>query len=406
LKLASYFWGFHILIPCGEFVIGVIPNQFAYTLVDCLYFSYLFAVYSTRSRTLRSIPGPLIPNRFGAATLLSIILVAWSGLSFAWTPAPVKTAGFVLDILAKVLISYLLCRLYPIPDVFRNVCKGTAYAASVLTPVAIVTTGFTGGRLGGEGSNAPGFGGVLASQFALGILSVIYLTREKALSRKSTIFILASIAIGEYLVFSKTDIIAFVVVGMVYAIFAPGTVRLRCARSLLAIITIFALWMITASKLAGYANRGENVDTLTGRTVLWALTVRQLLNGPWIRGFGFLAFRDIGPTPWHGALKISHAHNEFLQVWFNFGLVGVALVFGSYFALGYASFKVMKQGRRFLSVFIACMLVYYLIRGLTGASVFLCLLPVEWLVLFDCLASTPGAAAVNLAPNRSRTGLL
>ena len=75
-------------------------------------------------------------------------------------------------------------------------------------------------------------------------------------------------------------------------------------------------------------------------------------------------------------------------MWFNYGLVGVALVFGSYFALGYAALKSLKRGGGVVATLVLCAIVWSLVMGITEASSQFCVLPVPWLLLFDCVVST------------------
>lgn len=360
----------------------------AVTLAYCIYLSYLLSIYGVRQGKLRGIRSTLIPNHFGAATTLAAFLLVWGGLSLLWTPAPKVAVAFYLVYLAEILISYMLCKLYPIRDVLRSVCKGTAYAAAAATPLAIVLIGYSGGRLGEN--SVDWVSGRLVRAVCLGALSVLYLVHDRAMSKRTAIFLMISLICGLLLAFSKGYIIAFAVAAMVYAWLAPGSLRRRLARIALLAVGIVIAWISSASRIAAYMSKSEIASTLTGRTVLWAQTYAQIINGPWIRGFGFFAFWAIGPVPWqwHGAQNISGAHNEFLNVWFNFGLVGVALVFGSYFALGYASLKAMKRGGGFLAVLVLCVVVFYLIAGIATHDSIFCLLPIPWLLLFDCLVST------------------
>jgi hypothetical protein len=61
-------------------------------------------------------------------------------------------------------------------------------------------------------------------------------------------------------------------------------------------------------------------ETAIQRTVIWRETARALN----IAGHGFGSYRELAPQPFPAA-KLDHAHNEFLEVAFETGLVGIAL---------------------------------------------------------------------------------
>jgi exopolysaccharide production protein ExoQ len=341
-----------------------------------------------RLRRMGRLQETLIPNRFGAATSLAILFLAWSGLSLLWTPAPHTAIAYYLNYVVQFFISYMLCRLYPIHDVFRNVSKGTAYAAAVSTPLIILITGYTGGRLAGD----TGLFSTIATSACLGIIAVLYLRLHFDISKSVALLFVLSMLVALYLTFAKTELIALAMVGMIYAMLAPGSKRRRAIRMFWMLLVIAAALISFSTKIADYQNRkgGMAVETLTGRTILWTATYQKISTGPFMRGFGLLAFRETGPTP---ILRQMHAHNEFLQIWFNFGLVGVVLVFGSYFALAHTSIKAWRQKGGVTAVLVLCTVVWCLIKGITESVPAFTILPILWLLLFDCLVSTHIAMA-------------
>jgi O-antigen ligase len=360
-----------------------------FTLIDGAYCGYLISIYIVRQQKLRGIRSMLIPNYFGVATGLGIVFLAWSGLSLLWTPAPSTAVAYYLNYIAQALISYMLCKLYPIRDVFRNVFRGTAYAAGISTLLALVLTDYSGGRLGNE----LGSFGTIATSACLGILAVLYLRLNQDIKKSVATILILSMLLALYLTFGKTEIIALAVAGVVYVLYAPGTWRRRSTRISQMVLGAALALIILSSKIADYRSAGGGTapETLSGRTVLWALTFKQIASGPFIRGFGLLAFRTIGPNPFSATGHLAQTHNDFLQVWFNFGMVGVVLVFGSYFALTYASVKALKQRGGFAAILVLCAVVWFIVKGITEGLPAFCILPIPWLILFDCLVSTERA---------------
>jgi O-antigen ligase len=361
-------------------------------VVNSIFLGYLLALYLVGQEKQRHIQSATTANRFGAATTNAALLLAWSGLSLLWTPAPASAAPYYLGYLVQVLISYMLCQVYPIRAVLRSVCKGTAYASAASVPLAIVLTGYSGGRLGA--SSQLSMVAIIAFAACLGVLSITYLLLDRSMSRGMAIFLTVFLLVGLYLAFSKTQIVALAVAGMVYVLVAPGSWRRRLTRIAWMTLGLALVVVSSFSKIAEYQSGSANADTLTGRTILWTQTYTQIVTGPSLRGFGFLAFREVGPVPFHDLDRVVNAHNEFLTLWFNFGVPGVVLVFASYFALGFKSLRSIKGPAGILAVLVLCTVVFSLVRGITEANTTMCDLPLPWMLLLDCLVSSSLAGAV------------
>jgi hypothetical protein len=81
-------------------------------------------------------------------------------------------------------------------------------------------------------------------------------------------------------------------------------------------------------------------------------------------------------------------------LWLRFGIVGVALVFGSYFVLGHTALKSLKRGGGVVATLVLCAVVWSLVTGITEADPVFCLFPIPWLILFDCMVRTHIAEAI------------
>jgi len=389
LRLSSYIWGFQNLsIFLAAVGMGTAAGQVAIVLVYCTYMIYLFAISNMRQTIERDIGNRSNDNRFGLASKLGGALLIWAALSIVWTPTRSVVAVYYLAYLVQVAISYMLCKLYPIRDVFHRFCLGMAYATAVSTPLTLMLSGSGSAHMGDISDRLTLFA-VIAWGDCLGIMSVMYLVWEQSISKRRAMLLASSLLVGLYLTFGKTEIIALALTGAIYVLLAPGTTWRRVGRILFMLAGIGLGWIATASKIDKYLGDSGSAETLSGRLILWTQTFAQIINGPYIRGYGFYAFQEVGPNPWRHPNGIAHAHNEFLQVWFNFGLIGVSLVFGFYFALGFASLKARKRGEGFIATLILCVIFFCLIRGLAEANASLCLIPISWLFLFDCLVSTP-----------------
>jgi hypothetical protein len=370
----------------------------AVNLANCIYLTYLLSLYLARQGRQRHIRATAVRNRFGAATTIAVFFLAWAGLSLLWTPAPASATLYYFAYLMQVIVAYILCKLYPIRDVFRCACKGSAYGAAAAIPLAILLTGYSAGRLG-EGEGSLTIVSTLAFSVCTAILSVVYLVGNRAISKSKATFLMIFLLAGLYLIFAKTEIISLAVAGAAYVLLAPGSTGRRLARIACMAAGAVVAWISAASKVAEYASKGQ-ADTLSGRTILWAQTYMQIVNGPWMRGFGFLAFREIGPVPWKALDSIVAAHNEFMNVWFNFGMVGVVLVYASYLALGFSSFRARRRGGGLITVLAICAVIFCLARGVGEANATMCIFPIPWLLLFDCVVSAQVAGSVRSVASR------
>ena len=151
--------------------------------------------------------------------------------------------------------------------------------------------------------------------------------------------------------------VAMLPIGLVLAL-ALGTVLATQARSFTAffVLSLFAAWffhlqgarkiyVLVAGLVVGgglflaidvlmpLLSRGsEQQDvTLSGRTIVWEATIGEIRKRP-LTGFGFASYQDYFSTFWNGWTP-GHAHNMWLNVAFESGIVGAVLITGFVLAL-------------------------------------------------------------------------
>jgi len=175
---------------------------------------------------------------------------------------------------------------------------------------------------------------------------------------------------------SKATLIAFVACESYRLAKDPNKTRkqkwLLIAGAVLVCFAFLGLW---ETYFAIYTTTGNQAETLTGRTGIWAWSLAAALDHPWF-GNGFDAMWKIAP-PFGGDLfEARHAENELLQQFFSYGLCGILLLVGIYGSL-YRQVRLIKdKSQRSLLIGI---LVYVAVRGLAEAEPFDLLLPL-WLV--------------------------
>src|SRR6185437_14869869 len=112
--------------------------------------------------------------------------------------------------------------------------------------------------------------------------------------------------------------------------------RLKIQIAGIGLIVIAAFMTLLESYLEVYTTTGsgDQAETLTGRTTIWATAFFMAIQKPWI-GHGFYSFRTLIPA--FGSFEPWHAHNELLQEFFEYGLLGVFVTVGLYAALIFAA---------------------------------------------------------------------
>lgn len=108
---------------------------------------------------------------------------------------------------------------------------------------------------------------------------------------------------------------------------------IRRAYVLIAGLVVSGALYLAVDFLLPLLSRGsEQQDlTLSGRTIVWEATLHEIGKRPWA-GFGFASYQDYFSTFWNGWTP-GHAHNMWLHVTFESGLVGAALITGFAVAL-------------------------------------------------------------------------
>ncbi|HMR29919.1 MAG TPA: O-antigen ligase family protein [Geminicoccaceae bacterium] len=122
----------------------------------------------------------------------------------------------------------------------------------------------------------------------------------------------------------------------VLSLFAAWFFHLRGARKIYVLVAGLAVGgglFLAIDVLMPLLSRGsEQQDvTLSGRTIVWEATIGEIAKRP-LTGFGFGSYQDYFSTFWNGWTP-GHAHNMWLHVAFESGIVGAVLITGFVLAL-------------------------------------------------------------------------
>ncbi len=279
----------------------------------------------------------VIPRRalsFPVSSKAVLLFLLWAVLSLLWTRAESAISGFGywMEIVAEVALTLFLLVLTPKETLLRKSLQGIALGGIALGLVAM-TSGVTDelGRAGDEVFLHPNLLG-----FRLGLAALVswylYIASRNEVGRRfwgCMAVILLFLLVNTL---SKTSILAFIAASfvMIFANPMPGWRKYWILiGGLLVAATSFGF---IADYLDEYTSRGDGqlALTLTGRTLIWAETWEMILENP-IAGYGIISFRDHGPQI--ADVRLVTAHNEILNVFFSFGIVGLILCLTMYLAL-------------------------------------------------------------------------
>lgn len=312
-----------------------------------------------------------------------ILYLAFSGCSFFWTAAVsvASSALYWLSLVGDVSIVILLVRGAGPEQVARSVLKGYIAGSCALAAVAWMMPTAADLRLGDiDYFNTNQIGNLCA----LSLLMCGFLA-----ARGDRVWRIVPWFLGITLLrsLSKATLAAFVVC-LLYRLLCDASIPRR-KKWLLASSTVvltLSFWSLLSAYYSVYTTAGNQAETLTGRTAIWAWTLDASLKKPWF-GNGFDAMWKVAPPFGSGLYEARHAENELLQQFFAYGMCGVVLLIGIYGSL-YRRILALPRGPARIAL--TSFLIYVAIRGLAEAESFDLLLPLWLVTAFALLLAQSG----------------
>ena len=160
-----------------------------------------------------------------------------------------------------------------------------------------------------------------------------------------------------------------------------------------AIGLVLLFWGLFEAYYDLYITTGNQSETLTGRTAIWAYVLDAAAEHPWL-GHGFDSMWKVVPV--FGTFEARHAENEWMQQLYAYGLAGVVLLAAVYGSLWRSIRRRVQTPER---IVLLCLLLFVLVRGLAEAEPFDLLLPLWAIVAIHALmpadkATEPTSAEV------------
>jgi O-antigen ligase len=389
---AGLFLGFHLIVlVLAVWLLGISPqagvaadlalNFLALILVA---FACLGAQSIRRLGLLRSAP-----------SCWALLFLLVSGCSLAWTVAASVPAAiaFWCAMAADLGIVLLLLRAHPPEIVTASLFRGYIYGAAAVAVIAWLLPTPVDNRLGYEGllgTNAIGF----LSAFAFFLAQFLVLIRKE---KHTLIMILLGVTLLRSL--SKTTIIAFLLSQTLLLAASRGIPRrTKVLVTLGALLIVLLFSSLLFSYIDDYTT-GSQAETFSGRLGIWAIMLAEAIQRPWF-GHGFHSVWNVIPPYGPDQFEIRHAHNELLQQFYAYGVVGIALFFGIYISFFR---QIRRLPRGILRTFLFSFLVFILVRGLADTDAFDLSLPLWTIILFSALMHRVTAQAFGLVPQTQQS---
>jgi O-antigen ligase len=184
---------------------------------------------------------------------------------------------------------------------------------------------------------------------------------------------------------SKTTLVAFLLCeGFLLVRDQSMRRRTKLLIAAAALLVAIAFWGLYESYYDVYTTAGNQAETLTGRTAIWAFAVNAAIEKPWF-GNGFDALWKVMPPFGADQFEARHAENELLQQFFAYGAVGVVMLFGLY---GSLYLRIRKLPHRPMKMILLTTLLFIIIRGTAEAEPFDLLLPLWAITLISSIMAT------------------
>lgn len=184
---------------------------------------------------------------------------------------------------------------------------------------------------------------------------------------------------------SKTTIVAFLLSESVFVIrnrFMNRKTKIWIA--LAALLFFFVFGGLLEAYYDIYTTTGNQAETLTGRTAIWAYVLDEAIDRPW-SGHGFDSMWKVIPPFGPDAFQARHAENEMLQQFYAYGVVGVLMLVAIY---GSVYQQIRKLPRGNLRLTFLSLLIFIVVRGLAEAEPFDLLLPLWSIILISLIADS------------------
>lgn len=308
----------------------------------------------------------------------ALLFLGFSCCSLLWssTASLPDSVAYWCAMAADFAIVVMLLRAEPLIEISDSLMSGFVWGACVVASIAWLMPAQSDLRLGDDellGPNQIGYVCAFAFFFAQ------YLMREKRRKMKLQSIVLAVTLLRTL---SKTTIVAFLV-GEGFLLMRDRSIsrRSKLLVTVAAVGVVAIFWGLLTSYYSGYTNAGNQWETLTGRLGIWIYFLSQAVQQPWL-GHGFDSAWKVIPPFGPDQFEAAHAHNELIQQFYAYGLVGIYLFAGIYGSI-YRHIRRLARGSR--QTFFLAFLLFILVRGIADTERLDLSLPLWAIVMISLL---------------------
>jgi len=316
-----------------------------------------------------------------ASVRWTLLFLGFSCCSLVWSATVSPSASFLYwcAMAADVAIVRLLLRNGHAGAIAHSLMRGFIVSTCILALVAWMIPAERDLRLGDQDYfNTNQIGNLCAISI---FLAQFLAGRKEGKWRLGIAFLTITLLRS----LSKATIIAFVVAEIMVLIYDKTLSRKTKTFILVAaILLLVAFAGLIGSYFDVYTTTGNQAETLTGRTAIWAYTLNASLEKPWF-GNGIDAMWKVFPPFGREMFEARHAENELLQQFFAYGVVGILMLIGIYASLWR---RILKSAGPSKPILIG-MILFVLVRGLAEAEPFDLLLPLWLITLISCVVQRP-----------------
>ena len=308
----------------------------------------------------------------------ALLFLGFSCCSLLWssTASLPDSLAYWCAMAADFAIVVMLLRAEPLIEISDSLMNGFVWGACVVAIIAWLMPPQSDLRLGDDELLGPNQIGYVC---AFAFFFTQYLMREKRRKLKVEAILLAVTLLRTL---SKTTIAAFLV-GEGFLLIRDRSIsrrsKLLVAFAVTGVVAIF--WGLLTSYYSVYTNAGNQWETLTGRLGIWIYFLSEAVQQPWF-GHGFDSAWKVIPPFGPDQFEAAHAHNELIQQFYAYGLVGICLFMGIYGSI-YRHIRRLARGPR--QTFFLAFLLFVLVRGIADTERFDLSLPLWAIVMISLL---------------------
>lgn len=314
-----------------------------------------------------------------------VLYLGFSCCSLMWssTASLPSSAAYWCAMCADVTILLLLLQRRSPLEVADSLMKGFVWGACLVAAIAWILPTESDLRLGDEDLLGPNqFGYVCAFAF---FFAQYLLRNGRGKLGVQALFLAVTLLRS----LSKTTIVAFLV-SQGFLLISDKSIsrktKILLAASAVAVLGLF--WGLLTSYFDVYSNAGNQSETLTGRLGIWTYFLAEGIQQPWV-GHGFDSAWKVIPPFAPDQFEAAHAHNELLQQFYAYGVIGIVMFAGIYSSLFRHIRQLAKGPQR--SFFLA-FLLFILVRGLADTDRFDLSLPMWAILMVSVLVENEAAA--------------